>query len=202
MNSVETWYYLQDSVSVGPLPRAAIESMVRSGVVRPETLVWPGYGEWIAASSSSLGPVFFGGGTPVPDESQGWRAALPKDRRVLIGIIAVLLIGGAYSAYRDSQQGQGGQGGGNQTAGASIVFQGCQRIAFNVVQCGFQNNGSARKEVCMDVVLMCADGRHVAKGCSGPLQPGETATRRVENFKPDIQMNVPCSGMTFENWRT
>src|ERR1041384_6930441 len=66
MSSVETWYVLREGVSVGPLSRSTVESMIRSGEIRPDTMVWPGSGDWIAAGTSSLSPGFAPAPPPAP----------------------------------------------------------------------------------------------------------------------------------------
>lgn len=60
------WHYLQQGAPVGPVTWSTLESMIRMGTLRPDTLVWPGSGEWIAAGSSALAPLFGGGAVPQP----------------------------------------------------------------------------------------------------------------------------------------
>ena len=206
MNNPENWYYLQQGVTVGPMPWVAMEAMARAGTIRADTLVWPGYGEWIAAGSSNLGPLFMGGGTEPAPTPGGWRARmdfLPKDKRARTVLLAIFAIIGLYAVYdgmRDVRSGMGGESGGGSQA--AVNFLGCRAVDYNSVECGFQNTGSVKKQACMDVVVLCADGRHVASTCSGEMEPGESITKRVTGFQPDLQQNVPCSNMNYENWRS
>ena len=65
MNNDGNWHYLQQGLTVGPATRAALEGMIRAGTIRSDTLVWPGSGDWVAAGSSSLAPLFAGGVVPM-----------------------------------------------------------------------------------------------------------------------------------------
>lgn len=207
MDTAETWYYLQQGVTMGPLSRPAIEAMVRGGTLARDTLVWPGYGEWIAASSSSLGPVFGGAGgavpppmpmpmpLPIPKASKDW---LPKDRGMRTAILVLVVIIGIIAmidGIKNIKEGTGGGGGGE----ASINFQGCRGVSTSAVQCAYQNTGTVDRKLCMDVVVMCNDGRHVASACSDKMKPGESSTKLVDNFSPVIPATVSCSGVTYEN---
>ena len=48
------WYYLQNGVTAGPVSQDAAVDMVRNGIIRGDTLVWSGGGEWVAAAHSAL----------------------------------------------------------------------------------------------------------------------------------------------------
>ncbi|MEP6691043.1 MAG: DUF4339 domain-containing protein [Gemmatimonadaceae bacterium] len=66
MNSPENWYYSNQGAPTGPVSRADLESMIRAGSVRADTLVWPGSGDWTPVAHSPLGWVFGGSAAPAP----------------------------------------------------------------------------------------------------------------------------------------
>lgn len=70
MTQENGWYVAQNGVSVGPMTRVALESMIYSGALSPGTLVWPGHGEWVAAATTELAMAFRGqmasGPPPLP----------------------------------------------------------------------------------------------------------------------------------------
>ncbi len=66
MDGTESWYVLLNGVTVGPRTRAALESMIASGEIGPTTMVWPGSGDWIAASISPLVGAFRATTPPPP----------------------------------------------------------------------------------------------------------------------------------------
>lgn len=66
MSPDDNWYYLQLGVSVGPVTRAVLESMIQAGTIRPDTMVWPGAGDWVAAGTSPLAARFARGGPQPP----------------------------------------------------------------------------------------------------------------------------------------
>lgn len=204
----ETWYYVQHGASAGPTTRAAMEQMARAGQIGPDTLVWPGAGDWIPAASSSLsaafqpaGPVGPGGMPPmILAGATKTKSFLPENKvlRVIIGIIVIAI--GLY-AMRDGLKDMGiGLGGGGSDA--TIQVQGCQGVSTNAVQCGYTNVGQTKGRVCMDVVVICSDGRHVASGCSDPMAMGESTSKTFDNFKPAVLQTSTCSGMVYENVRT
>lgn len=203
MNNVEAWYYLQQGVSTGPVSRPDVESLVRAGTVRWDTLVWPGYGEWIAAGSSALAPIFSGSPPPPPFQNvtplarKDW---LPKDTRMRTAIIVIIVLVGLYFIFNGVQQMRGRSDEIGSAQPSSIILQGCRGVSATAVQCGFQNTGTATQRLCMDVVVTCTDGRHVASTCSDPLKPGETGTKVVDNFHPEVTGNMTCSpSVTYEN---
>ena len=205
MNNIETWYYVHEGASVGPLPRAAIESLIQSGAIRPDTLVSPGYGDWVPASSSALAPLFAAApgvgalkGGALAQRIEGW---LPKDKRVRTIVLVVIALAGLYAIYdgiRTMRDGAGEMSGGGD---ASINFLGCRGISVDTVQCGYQNTGQVKRSLCMDVVVICADGRHVASACSDRMNPGESSTKLVNNFRPGLNAMVQCSNIEYENMK-
>lgn len=49
------WYYAQGDKQVGPVPYVAIRSLISSGVITPDTLVWrEGLQDWIPAKNTEL----------------------------------------------------------------------------------------------------------------------------------------------------
>jgi hypothetical protein len=208
VNNVDAWYYLQQGVSTGPVSRPDIESLVRAGTVRWETLVWPGYGEWIAAGSSALAPIFAGSTPPPPPPPppsfqnvtpfarKDW---LPKDKRLRTALMVLIGLIGLYFIFNGVQQMRSGMDEIGSAQPSSVILQGCRGVSATAVQCGFQNTGTATQRLCMDVVVTCTDGRHVASTCSDPLKPGETGTKVVDNFHPEVTASMTCSGVTYEN---
>jgi hypothetical protein len=206
VNDVETWYHLQQGVTTGPVSRAEMENLVRAGTVRWETMVWPGYGEWIAAGTSALAPVLAGTPPPpaVPAPSplarKDW---LPKDKKTRTVVLVIIAILGLYFIYNGVQQMRGGMDEIGSAQPSSVILQGCRGVSASAVQCGFQNTGTATQRLCMDVVVTCTDGRHVASTCSDPLRPGETGTKVVDNFHPEVTGSMTCSpNATYENVKT
>lgn len=208
MNDVEVWHYLQQGATMGPVSRPVMESMIRAGTLARDTLVWPGYGDWIAAGSSTLAPLFMGGGgfapppppmpMVVPATKKDW---LPQDKRMRLVVQILIALIGLYFIYSGIQQVRGGVDELSPGQNSSINFQACRGVSASAVECGYQNTGSVTRRLCMDVVVMCADGRHVASTCSDKMKPGEGSTKLVDNFKPVINANMSCSGMTYENMK-
>jgi hypothetical protein len=49
----EVWYYAREGKPAGPVDRAEIESLLRQGVIQPETLVWrEGTPDWVMARAA------------------------------------------------------------------------------------------------------------------------------------------------------
>jgi GYF domain 2 len=203
VNSDEVWYYLQLGVTMGPLSRPAIEDLIRRGTVARETLVWSGSGEWTAASSSALAPVFpVGGFVPPPPPPVPVPAArknfLPQDPGRRSAVLVIIFLIGLVVVWRGIQQMREGMGA-ISGAEAAANFRGCRGVSASTVQCGYYNAGVAERRFCMDVVVICADGRHVAATCSEKMRPGESTTKLVDNFSPGITGEMSCSAMTYEN---
>lgn len=203
MNSEEVWYYLQQGVTMGPLSRPAIEDLIRRGTVARETLVWSGSGEWIAASGSALAPAFATGGfvppppppVPVPATRKSF---LPEDKGRRTAVLVIIFIIGLVVMWRGIQQIREGMGA-ISGAEAAANFQGCRGVSASTVQCGYYNAGATERRFCMDVVVICADGRHVASTCSDKMRPGESTTKLVDNFNPGITAEMSCSAMNYEH---
>jgi hypothetical protein len=54
----EAWYYAREGKPAGPVDRAEMESLLRQGVIQPETLVWrEGTPDWVAARAAFPAPV-------------------------------------------------------------------------------------------------------------------------------------------------
>ncbi|MDQ6829829.1 MAG: DUF4339 domain-containing protein [Gemmatimonadota bacterium] len=66
MTAPSNWYYVQQGAATGPVPSTQLESLVRAGSIRADTLVWPGAGDWLPAASSPLGWMFAGTPAPTP----------------------------------------------------------------------------------------------------------------------------------------
>jgi hypothetical protein len=203
VNNVEAWYYLQDGVSVGPISRPDIEAMVWAGTVRADTLVWAGSGDWVAAGNSTLAPLFMGRGIPVPPPpvpARSWDF-LPKNKQARMVVLVIIVLLGIYAIYSGMQQVREGAGSGAGVSNAQINFQGCRGVSSDAVQCAYQNTGSVKRRLCMDVVVTCSDGRHVAATCSDDMEPGETSTKQFSGFSPAISAASTCSNIAYENMK-
>ena len=215
MASSEAWYYASHGTSVGPVATDQIQLLIQHGVISRETLVWPGAGEWIAAERSSLAS-FLGasqpilspslGPSPLParDAARGESRFVIKDKRVRTAVGIFGLIFGVYAMYNGIVQVRAGMGGSGSDAmsNAQINFQGCMGVAADAVQCAYQNAGPVTAKMCMDVVVMCDDGRHVASSCSDPILPGQLSTKLVNNFSPAIQATSSCNNVQYENLKS
>ncbi len=203
--SVETWYYVQDGASVGPLPRAAMDALIRSGAINGSTLVSPGYGDWVAAASTPLVSTLAASPPPAPVSPEprekksrmDWMPKDPKARLVVRGLMGAL---GAFAIYSGVGQMKDGM---NELSGdTSVTFMGCTGVSADAVQCGFQNMAQANRTMCLDVVVMCNDGRHVASTCSDPILPGASSMKLVNNFTPAIDASMTCANISYENQKT
>ena len=121
--------------------------------------------------------------------------------------IAVLIIG-LYAVYTGIGQMREGMGDNsdptNPTAPASmsnaqINVQGCRGVSTDAVQCAYQNNGAVEAKLCMDVVVVCDDGRHVASACSDPIPPGQPSMKLISNFSPAVAATNTCGNIQYEN---
>jgi rhomboid protease GluP len=54
----EQWHYERDGRCIGPLDDAALPGLIQQDVIRPDTLVCLGQGEWISANKSQLSSHF------------------------------------------------------------------------------------------------------------------------------------------------
>ncbi len=209
---MDSWYYLNQGATVGPLTQQAMESMIRAGTLRAETMVWPGFGEWIAASASTLAPLFGGGAAPggyapppppgfvpnfVPPTKKDW---LPENKNARVAVLAAVVVACLFLMWSGLQKLGIGPGGDNPDARINIT--GCRGTGPSTVQCGYLNVGTVKGRACFDIVITCLDGRHVASTCSDRMEPGQGSTQQVDRFKPTIQPTIQCTGMTYENTRT
>lgn len=103
-------------------------------------------------------------------------------------LAAILLIMGA-SAFASEEQSN------------SFRWQ-CRNTGKNGMQCYIKNTGYYNGSICMDVVKVCEYGEHVAKFCSGGLEPLEVATKVVAYFEPRVGENEPCMGIEYRNKET
>ncbi len=201
--SPETWYYVQDGASVGPLPRAAVDALIRSGTIIPATLVSPGYGDWVPAGSSALASMFMT--TPPPGAKTDQPPAakkdyLPKNPTARLAVRVAMVLLGGYAMYSGFNQMQDGMS--ELSGDTSVTMTGCIGVSADAVQCGFQNMAQASRTMCLDVVIMCNDGRHVASTCSDPIMPGASSTKLVNNFAPAIDASMTCANISYENVKT
>ena len=202
MSDTETWYYVQNGASVGPVSAATMESLVRAGTVAPDTLVWAGSGDWAPASTTSLA-YLFAATVPAPPPASRWYF-LPKDKRLRIAVLIIIVMLGLraiVSGIFDIRDARGEIGLNEPAIDVQIALQGCMGTAVDTVQCGFQNIGMVEGKVCMDVIVICSDGRHVAPTCSDRMALGEASTKLVNAFSPGIQSTSPCSTIQYENVR-
>lgn len=214
-----TWYYVHQGQSVGPATIQQIETLVRSGTITRDTLVWPGVGEWVPAASTGLASLFSPAAAMVANSASrrpsalstltSARAGFLKDKpRLRLALQIAVAILGLYAIYNGIGQMRDGMGelqGAAQpvsrTNAPRMSYQ-CRGVAWDTVQCAYENVGESAAKVCMDVVVICDDGRHVASVCSETTKPGEAATRRVDNFSPAFQPTSTCSGLQYENVKT
>lgn len=97
---VPMWYYQQGTERKGPVDEATIRSLISSGVISIDTLVWTeGMPSWVALQQTSLAA-----GMPVPPPSP--RSFQPVDAaganakdRVAYVLLAVLLGCGIHNLY-------------------------------------------------------------------------------------------------------
>ncbi len=92
------WYYQQGTERKGPVDEATIRSLISSGVISIDTLVWTeGMPSWVALQQTSLAA-----GMPVPPPSpasfQASANANAKDRVAYV-LLAVLLGCGIHNFY-------------------------------------------------------------------------------------------------------
>jgi len=212
----ETWYHVQQGQSIGPLTGEQMERLAGSGQITLETLVWPGAGEWVPAGSTRLASLLASGprvpDVPVIPGQPTWsdrRAAFLKEKpRMSMALRIAVLIIGLYAVYSGIGQIREGMGGTSDPTSEStpaylssgqINVQGCRGISTDAVQCAYQNNGAVEAKLCMDVVVMCDDGRHAASACSDPIPPGQISTKLISNFSPAVAATNTCGNIQYEN---
>jgi hypothetical protein len=93
-SSGESWYYEDAGSRTGPVARAQVRDLIRTGAIHPSTLVWGGSGDWVQADSSALAEEFValrdGAPPPLP--------ANAVDNRLAWVIAFVPLIGAGIEA--------------------------------------------------------------------------------------------------------
>lgn len=192
-----------------------MEMLARSGQITPETLVWPGAGGWVPAASTRLARFFTAQplvpDSPIPTDgtwSDKRAAFLKQNPRMSMALrIAVVIIGlyAMYSGFGQIREGMGGTS--NPTSEATpaysssgqINLQGCRGVSTDTVQCAYQNTGAVEAKLCMDVVVICDDGRHVASACSDPIPPGQPSMKLISNFSPAVAATNSCGNIQYEN---
>ena len=206
MTSAETWYYSNQGTSIGPVNGEQMQTLVQRGMIARDTLVWPGFGGWVAAESTTLAALFHSvpqpGVPPMPQNVTSAKVGMFKDKRMrtIIGILALIL--GLYAMYDGFGDIRTGLGGGESASNSQITFQGCVGVGANAMQCAYQNTGQVEAKLCMNVVVTCDDGRHVASSCSDPIPPGQMSSKLVDNFSPSIQPTNSCNNIQYENVKT
>jgi hypothetical protein len=200
----DLWYYASEGRTVGPLAGEQMQALVHNGVISRETLVWPGFGEWIAAESSTLAS-FFAPAQPtiIPSSTaESSRTGIFKDKRVRRVATILALLVGLYAIYDGVGDIRAGLGAAESGSNTQITFQGCVGVSTDAVQCTYQNSGPIEAKLCMDIVVTCDDGRHIASSCSDPIPPGQIGTKFVSGFSPPILPTNSCSNIQYENMKS
>ena len=91
--------------------------------------------------------------------------------------------------------------GASELSNARVEVQGCRGVSLTAVKCDYKNIGELKASLCMDVVIVCADGRHVAPACSESMAPGDSTSSTIENFDPQVQPTSACTSITYEKMR-
>ena len=216
MADTATWYHVRQGQSVGPLSEQEMEILARSGKITLETLVWPGAGEWVPAAYTRLAPFFLRPDLvpdpvqiPAPTTWSNRRAAFLKEKpRMSMALRVAVAIMGLYAVYAGIAQVRQGMGENSDPtdaatpaflSSAQINIQGCRGVTTDAVQCAYQNNSAVEAKLCMDVVVICDDGRHVASACSDPIPPGQPSVKLIRNFSPAVAATNSCGNIQYEN---
>jgi hypothetical protein len=198
-----TWYYSEQGTSVGPLSWEQMQALVHRGAISRDTLVWPGSGGWITAETSTLAAILpatpLPAVPPMPPNAASPKAGILKDKRVRRVIQILVAAIGLYAIYDGLGDVRSGISEFSSASNTQVALQGCVGVSANAIQCGYQNTGSVAAKLCMDVVVTCDDGRHVASSCSDKIPPGEVSTKLVDNFSPGIQPTTSCNDVKYEN---
>jgi hypothetical protein len=109
-----------------------------------------------------------------------------KVRSGMVGVLSVLAIAGSML--------------GGCSKEVKIEWS-CQGTTKNSMQCTIKNTGATSGEACFDIVQVCAKGEHVAKVCSGRIDPGSMENKVVTSFSPAIGLLETCMGTEFRNKR-
>lgn len=89
---MSNWYYVNKGNREGPFDLQAMSELVGQKKITPQTSVWPGEGEWVAAGESPLSALFISGESLEPSVPP-----IPVslvDNRFVWGVVAVPFIGG------------------------------------------------------------------------------------------------------------
>jgi len=85
--------------------------------------------------------------------------------------------------------------------GKALVKVNCQGTGLDTVQCAFSNEGSAPGTMCVDVVLVCADGRHISPVCSNSIVPGGADSKVLNQWSPPLQLLSICGGIEYDKMK-
>jgi hypothetical protein len=259
----DVWYYEHKGNRVGPLRKSQIIDLVNQGVIRPDTLVWPGQGDWIPANQSELAALFNPNLSEPPalpaqkvDNRFVWLVAavpilgflvemvLPQEFKPTYALVAgYLIINTALLALDEHRLHAAGYQApelgwillipfylwrraallrqpktllvawlvvfgislvlrplGNPFGQALVRVQ-CRGASSETVQCQFSNEGSASGTMCVDVVLVCYDGRHRSHICSTSIAPGEADSRVANVWSPPLAQPPYCTEIEYENMK-
>lgn len=106
----------------------------------------------------------------------------------VLGVVVGLVAAGAggYQIYRSVK-------------GTKVEIEWtCSASGPTTLKCDFTaTEGSG--EACFDAVVVCDDGEHVARACSGKVEKKQTVSKEITAFKPPINPVVPCSKIETRN---
>jgi hypothetical protein len=126
------------------------------------------------------------------------RDFLPKNKPLRIVLqLAIAAIGLVAIVSGISQMRRGV----SELSNARVEVQGCRGTSVTAVKCDFKNIGEVKASLCMNVVIVCADGRHVAPACSESMAPGDSTSSTIENFDPAVQSTSACTNIVYEKMR-
>jgi hypothetical protein len=116
------------------------------------------------------------------------KPALPRRQRLFLAVVSVLMmVGGGLQFFRS-------------TRGGVSINSRCDAVPPDRIRCEYQSQKGSG-EVCQDVVLVCADGEHVAHVCSGKVPKGEKVARvlTLAEFQPKVDPTGQCTQITLRN---
>ncbi len=126
------------------------------------------------------------------------RDFLPKNKPLRILVQLVIVAIGLFAVVSGIGQMRRGAG---ELSNARVEVQGCRTVSLTAVKCDYKNIGESKASLCMDVVIVCADGRHVAAACSESMAPGDSTSSTIENFDPQVQPTSACTSIVYEKMR-
>ena len=88
----------------------------------------------------------------------------------------------------------------NPFAEANVSIQ-CDGTGIDTAQCQFKNEGSAPGTMCVDVVLVCGDGRHISHTCSSSISPGGEEPKVLNQWSPAVTSQTSCGGFEYVNMK-